>query len=128
MDGENLAADFNELNGIAHQILSKVGDELGSTKADLNAALLESKRLHDETNELTATNKNLSDNLAEALQKLNDMEKKRDSLLEEIFDLTAKNQRLLEELRGVQAELDSDKEKLAVLREKMAQVQSILAR
>ena len=112
MDENNLA-DFNELNNLAHEILSSVKDDLGTARKDFDKSQeriqqLEAERdyLSGEVSKLTTSNQTLTTELSR--------------LRDELSKLNDSYQTLTASLLKAQEESET-------LRSKIAQVQKLLA-
>lgn len=151
MDENNQAKDFNELNNLAHGILSAVKDDLGTARTeledkqrtldglkDLPTELAKSqearRRLEGELNylrgkvsELTTGNQNLTAELAKSQEARNYLQDELSNLREELSRLNDSYQTLTTSLLKAQAEASNAKAEASTLRSKIAQVQKTLA-
>lgn len=148
---ENQAADFNELNNLAHEILSAVKDDLGTARTeledtkrklndlkDLPAELAKSqearRRLEGELNylrgkvsELTTGNQNLTAELKKSQEAQSHLQGELSNLREELSRLNDSYQTLTTSLLKAQAEASNAKAEVSTLRSKIAQAQKTLA-
>lgn len=148
---ENQAADFNELNNLAHGILSAVKDDLGTARKeleytkrklddvkDLPAELAKShearRRLEEELNylrgevsKLTAGNQELTAELKKSQEARSYLQGEISNLRGELSRLNDSYQTLTTGLLKAQAEASNAKAEASTLRSKIAQVQKTLA-
>lgn len=148
---ENQAADFNELNNLAHGILSAVKDDLATARTelentkhkldvvkDLPAELKKSqeakRRLEEELNylrgevsKLTTDNQNLTAELKKSQEARSYLQGELSKLREELSRLNDSYQTLTTGLLKSQAEASNAKAEASTLRSKIAQVQKTLA-
>ena len=131
---ENPAAMFNELNSLAHEILSKVEKDIGSAREELIQTQRAYSDAEDEVKVLMQTRQDLSAKLAKSQEARRNLESERDYLRGEVSKLRGEISRLNDSyqnlaanLREAQAESRNYKTELITLRGKIAQVQKLLA-
>lgn len=117
---ENPAAMFNELNSLAHEILSNMNGELERAKSDRDEAQRQFGEVSHELDDLKIK-------YAEAELALIEVSKQRDDLRGDISDLKKAYQILAENFRKTQLDLANTRTELNTLREKVAQARRYLA-
>lgn len=118
---------FNELNDLAHEILTEIKVEFSRSQSELASAQNELKQLQD-------NDRNISAELAKSQEARNQLESELIYLREEVSNLNTSNQKLLNSLQETQASLRDTqtslrdaKAELITMRNKVAQAQRILA-
>ena len=148
---ENQAADFNELNNLAHEILSAVKDDLGTARTELEdtkrklndlkdlptelAKSQEARRrlegerdfLRGEVSKLTTGNQTLTAELKKSQEARNYLQGELSKLRDELSRLNDSYQTLTTSLLKAQAELSNAKAEASTLRSRIAQAQKTLA-
>ena len=108
---ENQAADFNELNNLAHGILSAVKDDLGTARTELE----DKQRTLDDLKDLPAE-------LAKSQEAKRRLEWERDKLRGEVSKLTTDNQALTAELKKSQEAQSHLQDELSNLRNELSRL------
>lgn len=148
---EENQADFNELNNLAHEILSAVKDDLGTARTELEgtkrklddlkdlpaelAKSQEAKRrlegerdyLRGEVSKLTAGNQSLTAELKKSQEAQGYLQGELSKLRGELSRLNDSYQTLTAGLLKAQAEASNAKAEASTLRSKIAQIQKTLA-
>ena len=124
---ENPAAMFNELNSLAHEILSNVKKDIEHNDTELAETRQVLSNAWRELDDLKKTRQDLSEELAKSQEARRNLESERDYLHGEISRLNDSYQNLAASLREAQAESRNYKSEVITLRGKIAQVQKFLA-
>ncbi|MBR2773693.1 MAG: hypothetical protein IKD73_01755 [Selenomonadaceae bacterium] len=148
---EENQADFNELNNLAHEFLSSVADDLGTTSSKLRdtqrelddlkelptelAKTQEAQRrlegeldyLRGEVSKLTTNNQTLTAELAKSQEARSYLQDELAKLRGELSRLNDSYQTLTTSLLKAQAELSNAKAEALTLRSRIAQAQKTLA-
>jgi len=117
---ENNFADFNELSGLAQDLLSNLNGELERAKSERDAAQRQFSEVSFELDELKIK-------YAQTEHVLIEVSKQRDDLRGDISDLKKAYQILAENFRRTQLELANTRTELKTLRENVAQARRYLA-
>ena len=127
MDDTQQATIFNELHTVAHNIISKIENDLHTTHADINEQLDRLHEVNKQLDDLQITNRNLSAELGKYQEACRILEGERNFLREQNSDLTAINIKLLETLHDTQDELLRTKAAVTNLSNRLSQIQKFLA-
>lgn len=127
MDDTQQATIFNELHTVAHNIISKIENDMHTTHADINEQLDRLHEVNKQLDDLQITNRNLSAELGKSQEACRILEGERNFLREQNSDLTAINIKLLETLHDTQDELLRTKAAVTNLSNRLSQIQKFLA-
>ena len=127
MDEQNLAADFNELNSLARDILASVKADLEKAHSELGETQHAFGNTLRELETLKETKQNLSMRLVELQTAKSRLESELDYLRKEIPRLNALNQSLSANLHEARTAENNIRAELSALRGKIEQARRLLA-